>query len=344
MTQTPSPSPPVPASPAPMTQTSSPSPHAVPGPRGRVPRTVVGIACAPYLALKVAWICGSRLGIPDGSPLLDDRALMICANGLTVLMDLAVIVLAALLTRPWGLRTPARLLVPPMWAASGLLLPIVAGFPLTLLVGALSGDATADDSAADPFLRPWVFGVVYGGFIVQALALGTLFVRYARDRWGHLWRGRVGDLPPAPGRCPRAAAVAAGLLALGTVAVHLLWATGSTAGLNTARIQGRSGDFYALEFLNALYPALAAAGALLLVFRWGRALPVGVPLAFAWLGSGAVACWGGWLLLGSLTTLGDAAGRPTGPMYLTYAVHMITGTVVAALGVRFLKERAGPTP
>ncbi|MEU1148288.1 hypothetical protein ACFYO9_31260 [Streptomyces sp. NPDC005863] len=47
------------------------------------------------------------------------------------------------------------------------------------------------------------------------------------------------------------------------------------------------------------------------------------------------------LLLGSPTTLEDAAGRPTGPMYLTYAVRMITGTVVAALGVRFLKEWAG---
>ncbi|WP_306338320.1 hypothetical protein [Streptomyces sp. KL118A] len=338
-----------PSSPAPVSPAVSPSATATPaapaarppGRTGRVLRLVTLAACAPYLALKVAWISGSHLGIPDGSPLLDHRALMVFANGLTVLMDAAVIVLALLLTRPWGLRTPAWLLAAPMWAATGLLLPIMAGFPLTQLAGALDGDSAGSGGPDRPFLHDWVFGVVYTGFIVQGLALGALFVRYARNRWSHLWRGRVGDLPHIPGRGARAAAVAAAVLALFPVTLHLLWASGSTAGLDASRAQDLTSDARILEALGALYPALAVTGALLLVLRWGRGLPVKVPLALAWLGSGAVACWGGWLLLGSLTAVADAANRPTGPMLLTYAVQMIIGTTVAVLGARFLRQRAG---
>ncbi|MEU1019903.1 hypothetical protein [Streptomyces sp. NPDC005898] len=40
-------------------------------------------------------------------------------------------------------------------------------------------------------------------------------------------------------------------------------------------------------------------------------------------------------------SLGDATRRPPGVTVLAYAVQMITGTLVAAVGVRFLTERAG---
>ncbi|MEV0119971.1 hypothetical protein AB0I16_00230 [Streptomyces sp. NPDC050703] len=330
-----------------MTQTLPAAPRgaAAPSPRTRFRRALrfaALAACVPYLSLKVAWIAGSRIGIPEGSTLLDHRALMVFANGLTVLMDGAVVVLVLLLTGPRGTRTPARFLVPPMWAATGLLVPIVAGVPLTRLARAFGGSGGGDGGGgtAEPFLDAWVFGVVYTGFIVQGVALGALFVLHAGDRWGHLWRGRPGDLPRGGGRARRAAALAAALLALCPTALHLLWATGATTGLSAARIEERGSDFAVLEALNALYLAAAAAGGLILAFRWRPALPVKVPLALTWLGSGAVACWGGWLLFGSLMTLDDAGGRPTGTMVLTYAVHVIVGTLVAAVGARFLTERA----
>ncbi|MCM2425311.1 hypothetical protein [Streptomyces sp. RKAG337] len=47
-------------------------------------------ACLPYLALKVAWLSGSTVGIPTGSSLrgsLDDSAFY-AVNVLTVAMDL----------------------------------------------------------------------------------------------------------------------------------------------------------------------------------------------------------------------------------------------------------------
>ncbi|MFD0413521.1 hypothetical protein [Streptomyces sp. NPDC127108] len=306
-------------------------------------RAVAVAACLPYLSLKVAWIAGSHIGIPDGSSLLDHRGLMAVANSVTVLMDGAVIVLALLLTRPWGRRVPAWLLGLPMWAATGLLLPIMAGFPTQLAVRAFGGSVdTPEETGRAAFLDDWVFGVVYGGFILQGLSLGTLFVLYARDRWGHLWRGRMWDLPKAGpgGRAPRVCAVVAAVLALYPAGLRLLWAGGSTFGLNESRVAERTSDFHVLSVLEFGYLAAAVAGALVLAFRRLPALPVKVPLALAWAGSGAVACWGGWLFVATLAGSGDVAEQPTSAMVLSYAVQMIIGTLVAATGARFLKERA----
>ncbi|MGW7071241.1 hypothetical protein ACWGII_39160 [Streptomyces sp. NPDC054855] len=308
-------------------------------------RTVAILAALPYLALKIAWIAGSHIGIPEGSSLLEHRTTMIFANGLTLLMDASVIVLALLLTRPWGLRTPAWLLAFPMWAATGLLTPIMAGFPLQLLVKALGGsvDSPAQDGGdSGAFLHEWVFGVVYGGFILQGLALGALFVLYARDRWGHVWRGLVRDLPAPTGRrsLSRTVALAAALLALAPMVMHLLWVTGSTAGLGAARIDERTTDFYVLEAMDMVYLGSAVAGGLLLAFRRAPALPVKVPLSLAWLGSGAIACWGGWLLFASVLGADGITRQPTAAMLLTYSVQMIVGALVATLGVVFFKERA----
>ncbi|MGW7089918.1 hypothetical protein ACWGH2_41395 [Streptomyces sp. NPDC054871] len=314
----------------------------------RALRTAAILAALPYLTLKIAWIAGSHIGIPEDSSLLDHRTAMIFANTLTLLMDASVIVLALLLTRPWGLRTPAWLLAFPMWAATGLLTPIMAGFPLQLLVKALGGSVNSESSdggGENAYLHEWVFGVVYGGFILQGLTLGALFVLYARDRWGHVWQGRLQDLPRNVPNGTRRLALAATLLALAPATLGILWATGSTFALNEARIDERTTDFYVLEGLDLLYLCAAVGGGLLLAFRPGSALtvklPVKVPLALAWLGSGAVTCWGGWLLLASLGGVDDIAEQPTTPMILTYAVRMIIGTLVVILGVRFFKERAG---
>ncbi|WP_329574536.1 hypothetical protein [Streptomyces sp. NBC_01361] len=328
-----------------MTQTAAPASRTAPRPAlrsgrlRRVLRAVAVVSCLPYLTLKIAWIGGSHLGIPEGSPLLDHRASMAAANSVTVLMDGAVIVLALLLTRPWGRRVPAWLLVFPMWVATGLLTPIMTGYPLQLLVRAFGGSVNHGGSKSGPFLDEWVFGVVYTGFILQGLALGTLFALYARDRWGHTWRGPVRELPPPPAHARRTLAVAAAVLALFPLTLHLLWACGATTGLNSARIADRSSDFYVLEATDVAFLAAAVLGALSLTFRRGG-LPVKLPLALAWLGSGAVACWGGWLALASLAGVDDITRRPTPVMNLTYAVQMIAGILVAAVGVRFLAGRA----
>ncbi len=324
--------------------TQSTAPLAAPRPAGpgrtrRVLRAVAVLSCVPYLALKAAWIAGSHLGIPAGSALLDDRVGMAVINGLSVLVDSGVIVLALVLTRPWGLRVPAWLLVFPVWAATGLLAPIMAGFPAQLVVRAFGGGAPS--AGREAFLDEWVFAVVYTGFIAQGLALGGLFALYARDRWGHLWRGRVRELPAGSlGPAHRVLAVAAAVLALPPLTLHALWACGVSAGLRDGRAAERRGEFYVLEALYVVFLLAAVAGAVLLAFRRGRALPVSVPLALAWVGSGAVACWGGWLSLASLGGVADLADRPTPLMHLAYAGQMLVGLLVAAIGVYHFAERS----
>ncbi|MDF3149079.1 MULTISPECIES: hypothetical protein [unclassified Streptomyces] len=324
-----------------MTQTLAPTPVQPStglGRSRRLLRAVAIVSCGPYLALKVAWLAGSRIGIPDGSPLLEHRASIAVANGITVLMDAAVIVLALVLTRPWGLRVPAWLLALPAWVATGLLAPLMAGFPIQLLVSALGGTVDTTDGAGKPFLDTWVFGVVYTGFIVQGLTLGALFVLYARDRWGHLWQGRIWELPVGViGAAQRMVAVAAAVLALLPLTAHVLWACGSTAGLGGTRIADRTSDFYVMEVLYTVFLAMAVTGASLLAFRRGRALSVKVPLALVWVGSAALVCWAGWLSLAPLTDITDG---PTALMNLAYAGEMIVGILVACLGVHFLAERS----
>ncbi|RPK86910.1 hypothetical protein EES46_20340 [Streptomyces sp. ADI98-10] len=306
-------------------------------------RAVAMLSCLPYIGLKVAWMAGSRLGIPDDSALLDGGTALRVANGATVLMDSAVIVLALLLTRPWGKRVPGWLLVLPMWVASGLLLPIMTAFPVQMAVRLLGGGAgrPVGEGSSEPFLDPWVFGVVYGGFIVQGLALGTLFALYARERWGHLWQGRLRDLPESPtAPALRATAVAAALAALLPGVTHLLWVAGSTAGLDAGRAADRSSDFYVLEAVSLLFVVVTAVGVLLLAFRRTGRLSLRLPLVLAWVGSAEMACWGGWLSVAGLMGAGEAADRPTTVTTVTYAVQMLAGALVVTLGAYFFAERA----
>ncbi|MEV5507393.1 hypothetical protein [Streptomyces orinoci] len=300
-------------------------------------RAVATAACVPYLVLKLAWICGSRVGVPPGSPLRTNRTVMVYGNAVTVLMDACVVVLALLLTRPWGRRVPAWLLLLPMWNAVGLLAQIMYGFPVQLLARAL-GLATPAHASGQPFLDDWVFTVVYTGFIIQGLTLGTLFLRYARDRWGRLWRGPIG----APDRLPPSAAQlaafrTAGLLTLLPATVHLLWACGLRTGLPSA---ARGTDFTIVESGYVLFSALTLAGVLLLLR--GRYLPLRLPLLLTGIGSAALSCWGAWMLLSTLVTSPSKDHIITPLPIATYSVQMLIGLLLAWALFSFLARR--PTP
>ncbi|MDT9687698.1 hypothetical protein Q5762_04920 [Streptomyces sp. P9(2023)] len=306
----------------------------------RILRVLAVLACLPYVSIKVAWIAGSEIGIPAGSPLLDDRALMAVANGVTALMDAAVVVLALLLTQPWGLRVRAWLLAFPLWAATGLLSPIMIGFPAQLMVSLVTGPPKPA-GGGEPFLDDWVFGVVYGGFIAQGLALGTLFVLYVRDRWAHVWRGTLGDLPARLcGTGTRVTAALASLLALVPAAVHLMWASGSTRGLSPAQIARRTDDFYVLEWMRALFVAVAVVGVVFLVFRRARSLSVRTALGLGWVGSGGVGCWGAYMTLVTFMPDTDPDKAFTGLARLTYSGEMITGILLAGCLAVFLRRRS----
>jgi hypothetical protein len=246
-------------------------------------RTVLSLlavtACLPYLSLKIAWVLGSGIGIPEGSPLREGGSTLTAVNALTIVMDALVVVLVLALTRPWGRRLPSWLLTLPLWAATGLLGPILVAFPAQMLYAALAPAAersgTSQGLTQDALLDGWVWSTVYTGFVLQALALITLFVLYGRERWGHLLRGPVtpGGGTPA---VPRSFAVPAAFGALLPAAVHAVEAFRADAS-----------EVAITEAAFTLFALLAAAG-LLLAARHGGARPLGVPFAAVWAGSG---CW-----------------------------------------------------
>jgi hypothetical protein len=309
----------------------------------RALRALAITACVPYLALKIAWASGSHIGIPDGSSLLEHRSAMIVGSSESALLDSMVVVLALLLTQPWGRRVPVWLLILPVWAATGLLAPIMIGYPLQIAARLLGGAVTPSDGPAGrPFLHEWVFTVVYTGFIVQALALGALFALYAHARWGDLWQGRISLLAgQGPvGGVQRAAALMASAFMLVPLTAHLLWATGSTSGLTHAQVADRTSDFYALEVSYVLFALMTVVGLLLLAFpRTGTgAVPLRLPLSLAFVGSAALACWGGYLMLTALENR-DPSRRISELMNVTYSTQLLAGMLVFTVGAYFFAER-----
>ncbi|MBD3578951.1 MULTISPECIES: hypothetical protein [Streptomyces] len=308
------------------------------GAGARLLRAAAVAATLPYLALKTAWLAGSDIGIPEGSVLLEPTVFFTVANAVTMAMDAAVIVLALLLTRPWGRRVPAPLLLVPAFTATGLLTPIIAGFPAQLVLRAVGlGADPAARAAGESFLHGWVYLVVYGGFIVQGLALAGLFVPYARRRWGGVWQGPGGTRLPSP------TGVAAGAAAaLGTVlgALYVYWAFGGTAWLGAERAAQHSAETGAVSAVHAVCALLAGWCAVLLA-RGGTRRPVW-PLAAGWTGAAAALCWGLYLLAVPLAPgIGEGGGTPS-VILLAYAAQVVTGCLAAAVLTAFATRRRRP--
>ncbi|OLZ62661.1 hypothetical protein AVW11_22540 [Streptomyces amritsarensis] len=312
----------------------APAPPA-PAPGRRVLTAVALAATVPYLALKAAWLSGSRIGIPDGSVLLEGGTFLTVANAVTLAMDACVILLVLVLTRAWGLRTPAWMLTVPVFTATGLLTPILLGFPGQLLVRALGFGAGPEAAAArEPFLDSWVFIVVYTGFTVQGLALAGLFVPYARRRWGRRWQGALGERLPSPTGVVAAAAASGALV---SAAIFLHWAFGGTAGLSAERAEAYAVESAVVSVAHAVCALAAGAGALLLAR--GGALRARWPLGLAWVGAAATLAWGAWMLIASLGPQPDGGEGPSPAAQLIYAGQMATGSLTTAVLTRFLIAR-----
>ncbi|MFX4778103.1 hypothetical protein ABTB39_19705, partial [Acinetobacter baumannii] len=77
----------------------------------------------PYIALKVAWRSGSRIGLED--PDFGTSTTMQVANALTMGMDVVAVAMALAFVTAWGRRLPPWLVLGPMWVGTGLLAPIL---------------------------------------------------------------------------------------------------------------------------------------------------------------------------------------------------------------------------
>ncbi|OIV38184.1 hypothetical protein BIV57_06990 [Mangrovactinospora gilvigrisea] len=271
------------------------------------PRTVLATtaaaACAPYLALKAAWVCGFRPGV-DHLPF--PHAVWVVGNAATIGMDLAAALLARALADPRRAgRLPAPLLALPMWAATGLLSMILIDVPLAAAAvpcGAPNPFAADGDGA----LRPWVFAVVYSGFIAQGTALIGAYALHLRDRHGALLRTPLRALP-APGRAfrPALAGTAAVLAAVGVL--RLAMASGLRAGLGPAWPSELHGIMRLLVGTLGVLALLGAAGLALAAAGRGR---LAAAAGAVWVGAGGSAFCGGWVALSMSVRAGGGLWTP----------------------------------
>ncbi len=143
------------------------------------------ISTVPYLVLKLMWLAGSTVGMTGGRHIDEMHSTRFqVGNTVTVVLMLMAAGLAVALTRSWAERIPARLVFVLAAGATGLLAPILLGLPLGLVAQSLTnGDVKP---TGDEGLEPWVFGVVYSGFGLLALAIGVLLLAHVARRWGHL--------------------------------------------------------------------------------------------------------------------------------------------------------------
>ncbi|GAA0952043.1 hypothetical protein GCM10009560_73350 [Nonomuraea longicatena] len=246
-------------------------------------------AMLPYLTIKLLWLVGVPVGLPDAA-LLEDGSLF-AANAVTFAMEAVAFVLALAFGTRWGMRLPAWLILPPIWFGIGLLSVLLVIMAVAVPFGGSS------IFPADGPIAQWVMICVYGGFSVQAVALGAGLVLYVRDRWPALFA------PVTPPGDALQLVLARGCLlaALPLGAVKLYWGFGGTAGLPEAvtaitRLPGYVS--YAVEGAFLVMGAVA----LLVLARGGRG-PMWRPLAAAWLGSGAAFAWGAWDTAMRLTTV-----------------------------------------
>lgn len=289
------------------------------------------VAAVPYLALKLNWVLGGTVGMAD--PGVFHTTGYRVANLVTLAMDLGVVLVAVALTHPRGRRLPRWLVLVPACIASGFLAPILLLLPIVVL---MAGDATAAGTQPEA-LRPWVYQVVYGGFAVQGVLLGTAFVLYARDRWAPALHGRHRDtaLGPNDARQRRASLVVAAL-AVAVAGFLVAWASGVPLGRDPTTIR-EQGAAEALPYLvYAVFALAAAVGLPLLVHRRPRQARVLGPLALTWVGGASMVAWGSWSLISATANPQLAA-----PAFRVIAsVQVVTGFWVAAVMVAVLVERS----
>ena len=308
--------------------------------RLRVARLAAGygaIACAlPYLGLKLVWLGGGTLGIADRALMRD--ASMLALNALTAGMDLVGMGIVLAFTHQWGLRIPAWLLLPPMWAASGLLAKFIVWVPIAAITALASGSLPR--VAGGP-VQPWVYAVVYVGFAGLGIGLMLAFLLYARARWADVLQPTtVAFQASATLDVQVPLANTAALLAIALGVLHLGWAFGATVGLSEEATRHRTILGSLINAIDAAMMLAAAAGVLMIVHRRARRAPFLVPLAMTWVGAGSLFAWGLWPLINVLgkTALLRGAQR-MGLVDLVHLLCVLVGLTIGLLTLFVLAER-----
>ena len=318
---------------------------------GRVGKTriIVGyaaIACAlPYLALKIIWLSGGRLGVSD-PVMMSDRS-MVALNLVTAGMDVVAIGIALAFTHTWGVRIPAWIVLPPIWTATGLLAKFVLAVPAIVVVNAIV-QRRLPRPAGGP-VEGWVYAVVYTEFVGMGVGLGLAFLFYARTRWRAVFEApgepAVDAMTPSPTRGVQLPlAIVGALIATVVATAFLAWALGATFGLPRELGADRTFGSYLINAIDGAMALAAAAGILLLVTRprgRDRRVPFWLAAMLTWMGSGSLFGWGLWHLINVLGSTALVRERiPVMPVVnLLALLQLLAGTVIGIVSLFVFAER-----
>jgi len=286
------------------------------------------LSTLPYIALKLVWIAGN----PVGSSVDGFTDTTRTANILTAGLDIVAMALAIFFVAPFGRRIHAFLVAFPAWVATGLLTPVVLGVvvgtPAQLLTG--GGNPFVDDDG----LSAWVFGLVYGGFILQGLLLGTGFVLYAVDRWNVVRRGgRAADGAGPTRPLQNVLGLVQVLALLAFAALSLVWAV---AGGGAYRDPDTSQRVFVL---STVLVSAAAAIATLGLLRGGRLTRLRFVLI--WVGAGVAFTTAlRDTLVAVVTDSGDWGATATGPGERALVFFVLLGVLAGSIGgaMRLVEE------
>lgn len=295
-------------------------------------------ATLPYLVLKLIWIFGGDVGFTEETP--DEDGAFLVLNIVTFAMDAVAVVLALAFTREWGLRLPAWLVAFPMWVGTGLLAPIVAIAPASLVANTVLGNSY--DKTDPGIVEPWVYSLVYSGFVAQALLLVTVAALYAWQRWSALFRVTLADIPAGKTSGLQKLIVNALLPVIGIVAMtYFAWGFGATVGLPADMIDDRNASTYIGALVFGAFSVLACAGIILLVHRKRPQIPFWIPATMTWVGAGGMFAWGLWNVVLTLTQvdMGSGSNDSVALLNITSLFQFVAGLLVGVVGALVLIER-----
>ncbi|RFS85657.1 hypothetical protein D0T12_11655 [Actinomadura spongiicola] len=295
-------------------------------------------ACVPYLTIKLAWLSGSTVGWNDAEA-AKSSALYV-GNAITMGMDAVAVLVVLAFTFPWGRRVPAWMVLTPIWVGAGLLAPIGLALPIGVAVQTLFSDEPLIQSGAGDELQSWVYGVVYTGFTVQGVGLLVAFLLYARDRWPDVFTVRTKDVARgATHGLQVLMARTAGVFAAVFAAVQFYWAFGGTAGIRAEELARRGPAHQTIDGVMGLLAVAGAVTLLLIVQRGRRPARFAVPLAGAWIGTGATFAWSLYELLTVLSQPEFLDSGSTSALNLTVLCGLLAGLLMGVTGAVLLAER-----
>jgi hypothetical protein len=293
-------------------------------------------AVLPYLVLKVLWVSGNMVGVPESSPAHDGWEVQ---NAVTLGMDIVAIFVALTFTHRWGLRLPAWLVVVPSWMGIGFLVPAAVEVPVGFTYSLLTTGQLV--SMKGGLVEPWTYTVVYMSFAVQGVLLSASFVGYVRERWADLFGRTDRELKPGVTHGVQMVLATAGaIMAVAIAGLHLFqafWAPNSWHDgewtFTVRLVEGVEGGMAVLAAVGILAMTRSPIARLLI-----RRSSFWITLAITWTGAGSMFSYG---LFRTFSTLAGAqlSELITPVDRILNLAALLAGLIIGVTGAFLLAER-----